>query len=378
MKRPRILALVLAGGAGSRLKQLTARRAKPALPFGGVFRLIDFPLSNCMHSQINDVWVVEQFQPHALNEHLTNGRPWDLDRTHGGLQILPPYQGAPESGWHQGNADAIYRHRRFIREFDPEVLLVLSADHIYKLDYRDVIDAHLQTKAEVTLVTTEVSPEEASRFGNLDADGSGKVTRFDYKPEQAKSQTATTEVFAYDAKVLLTVLDELAAQKAKEKPEAEEIALEDFGHELLPALVQRDGAFAYQLDGYWRDVGTVDSYHQGHMDLLCAQPSLQLDDAAWPIRTRGQQLLPARIEGSAHIENSLIAPGCHIAGRVVNSILSPRVRVEAGAIVENCVLLHHAVVPVKRTLRYAVVDENIRVEQNTEDKEITIIGHEEP
>jgi glucose-1-phosphate adenylyltransferase len=376
MKRPRILALILAGGAGSRLKQLTARRAKPALPFGGVFRLIDFPLSNCMHSQINDVWVVEQFQPHALNEHLTNGRPWDLDRTRGGLQILPPYQGTPESGWHQGNADAIYRHRRFISDFAPDVLLVLSADHIYKLDYRDVIDAHLQTRAEVTMVTTEVSLEEASRFGNVDVDDSGKVTRFDYKPEQPKSRTATTEVFAYDTRVLLEVLDELAAQAEKEKPD-EEVALQDFGHELLPALVQRDGAFTYKLDGYWRDVGTVESYHEGHMDLLNDTPALRLDDPAWPIRTRGQQLLPARIEGSAHIENSLISPGCHIAGRVVNSVLSPGVRVEQGATVENAVLLHGVVVPAGRTVRRAVVDENMSVEENVEEPEIAVLGHEE-
>jgi glucose-1-phosphate adenylyltransferase len=377
MKRPRILALILAGGAGSRLKELTVRRAKPALPFGGVFRLIDFPLSNCMHSQINDVWVVEQFQPHALNEHLTNGRPWDLDRTHGGLQILPPYQGAPESGWHQGNADAIYRHRRFIRDFAPDVLLVLSADHIYKLDYRDVIDAHLETGAEVTMVTTEVSLDEASRFGNVDADDSGKVTRFDYKPEQPKSQTATTEVFAYDTRVLLEVLDELAAQAAKDKPDEEEVALKDFGHELLPALVQRDGAFTFKLDGYWRDVGTVESYHEGHMDLLHDTPALQLDDPAWPIRTRGQQLLPARIEGSAHIENSLISPGCHIAGRVVNSVLSPGVRVEQGATVENAVLLHGVVVPAGRTVRRAIVDEKMSVEENVEEPEIAVLGHEE-
>jgi glucose-1-phosphate adenylyltransferase len=377
MKRPRILALVLAGGAGSRLKALTSRRAKPALPFGGVFRLIDFPLSNCMHSQIEDVWVVEQFQPHALNEHLTNGRPWDLDRNYSGLRILPPYQGTPESGWHQGNADAIYRHRRFIRDFAPDVLLVLSADHIYKLDYRDVFDAHLQNGAEVTMVTTEVSLDEASRFGNVDFDSDGKVTRFDYKPEQPKSQNATTEVFVYNTEVLLEVLDELAAQAEKETPNDEEVALEDFGDELLPALVQRGSAWAFPLDGYWRDVGTVESYHQGHMDLLREKQELKLDDPAWPIRTRGQQLLPARIEGSAQIENSLISPGCYIAGRVVNSVLSPGVIVEQGAVVENAVLLHGVVVPTRRVVRRAVVDEHMRIEEDVEEKEIAVLGHEE-
>ena len=359
------------------MQQLTSHRAKPVLPFGGVFRLIDFPLSNCMHSHISDVWLVEQFQPHALNEHLTNGRPWDLDRTHGGLQILPPYQGSPDSGWAQGNADALYRHRRFIREFDPDILVVLSADHIYKLDLRDVIQAHQDADAEVTMVTTEVSEQEAARFGNVDVAEGNRVTRFDYKPEQPASTTATTEVFAYDARSLMDLLDELAEQSAREG-EDDEAALRDFGHELLPALVERGRAFSFQLQGYWRDVGTIESYHQGHMDLLREDSPLHLDDPAWPICTRGQQLLPARIAASARIDNSLISPGCFVAGRVVNSVLSPGVRVEEGAVVENVVLLHHAVVPSGVTLRRAIVDESVRVEQDAGgDEEIAVVGREE-
>ena len=377
MKHPRTLALILAGGAGSRMQALTSSRAKPVLPFGGVFRLIDFPLSNCMHSHISDVWLVEQFQPHALNEHISNGRPWDLDRTHGGLQILPPYQGSPDSGWAQGNADALYRHRRFIREFDPDILLVLSADHIYKLDLRDVIEAHQQLGAEVTMVTTEVSPDEAARFGNVNVDAQSRVTRFDYKPEHPKSTTATTEVFVYDAPSLMDLLDDLI-QQAEDEGEDEEAALRDFGHELLPALVERGRAFAFKLEGYWRDVGTIESYHAGHMDLLRPDSPLHLDDPAWPIRTRGQQLLPARIAASARIDNSLISPGCFVAGRVVNSVLSPGVRVEEGATVENAVLLHNAVVASSVSVRRAIVDEDVRVEQDAGGgEEIAVVGREE-
>lgn len=358
------------------MEALTSSRAKPVLPFGGVFRLIDFPLSNCMHSHISDVWLVEQFQPHALNEHLTNGRPWDLDRTHGGLQILPPYRGSPEGGWAQGNADALYRHRRFIREFAPDILLVLSADHIYKLDLRDLIEAHQDFGAEVTMVTTEVSPEEATRFGNVDLGSDGRVTRFSYKPEQPPSTTATTEVFAYDAPALMDLVDELA--EASQSEGEDEAALKDFGHELLPALVERGRAFAFKLEGYWRDVGTIESYHQGHMDLLLPDSPLHLDDPAWPIRTRGQQLLPARIMGSARIDNSLISPGCHVAGRVANSVLSPGVRVEEGATVEHSVLLHNAIVPRGVTVRRAIVDEGVRVEKDAGgDDEIAVVGREE-
>ncbi|MDF2441118.1 MAG: glucose-phosphate adenylyltransferase, partial [Abditibacteriota bacterium] len=340
MKHPKILALVLAGGEGNRMQQLTEQRAKPALPFAGVYRLIDFPLSNCVHSQIENVWVVEQFETHSLNEHLTNGRPWDLDRTHGGLQILPPHKGSGEDGWHQGNADAIYRNRRFIQKFNPDLLLVLSADHIYTLDYRDVIEAHLETGADVTMVTTEVDPQEAVRFGNVDVDASRRVTRFDYKPDEPASDIATTEVFVYTQSTLMAVLDELIDGAKTEADNPEDAALEDFGHELLPALVERGRAYAFPLDGYWRDAGTIESYFAAHMDLLQNESPLRLDNPQWPILTRDTQRLPARIAASAHIDNALISPGWTIQGTVRNAVLSPGVVIENGATVEDAVLLH--------------------------------------
>lgn len=355
--RPKTLALILAGGEGGRLGVLTEERAKPAVPFAGVYRLIDFPLSNCLHSGISDVWVIEQYEPHSLNEHLANGRPWDLDRTYGGLQVLPPQQTRSrkdEGGFAQGNADAIYRHKTLIRELDPDLLLVLSADHVYKLDYREVIDRHLENEAAVTLVTTRVPPgEDASRFGVVEVDGDGRVTGFEYKPESPKSGLVTTEVFVYDASELLDTLDKLAGE--------DEPDLKDFGHELIPQLVSEGKAREYRLEDYWRDAGTVESYWRAHMDLLEPEPGLVLDDPAWPLRTYGQQRLPARIEGSARIGASLISPGCRIAGRVERSVLGPGAVVEEGAEVRDSVLLEKVVVRAGARIQRAILDAEVEV-----------------
>jgi glucose-1-phosphate adenylyltransferase len=349
MQRIKTLALILAGGEGKRLGVLTQQRAKPALPFAGVYRLIDVPLSNCVHSEITDVWVIEQFEPHALNDHLTNGRPWDLDRTVGGLRLLTPHTAPDEGGFHQGNADALYRNRRLIREFNPDLLLVLSADHLYRLDYRDVIDAHLERKADVTMVTTEVPIEEASRFGVVETDDAGRVTRFAYKPDDPFGGTVTTEVFVYTADTLLRTIDELAAQEGED-------ALQDWGDQLLPTLVERGNAWTFTLSGYWRDVGTVASYWQAHMELLDDDLALRPDDPAWPLRTTGEQRMPARISRSATIDNSLIAPGCDIRGQVINSVIGPGVRVAENAIVDHAVVLHNAAIEAGAQVRYAIVD----------------------
>ncbi|HKI00418.1 MAG TPA: glucose-1-phosphate adenylyltransferase family protein [Thermoanaerobaculia bacterium] len=377
MPRTKTLALILAGGAGGRLEVLTAERAKPAMPFAGVYRLIDFPLSNCLHSGVSDVWVIEQYELHSLNEHLANGRPWDLDRTYGGLQVLPPHQSksrSDEGGFAQGNADAIYRHKSLIRELDPDLLLVLSADHVYKLDYREVIDRHRETDAAVTLVTTRLPPgEDASRFGVVEVDGAGKVTGFEYKPESPRSDLVTTEVFVYDAVELMDTLDRLADGTG-----GEESGLKDFGHELIPSLVQEGRAREYRLEGYWRDVGTVESYWQAHMDLLERQPGLVLDDPAWPLRTYGTQRLPARVEGTARIEGSLISPGCRIAGRVERSVLGPGVVVEEGAEVRDSVLLDEVVVGAGASIERAILDAEVRVGKGASvgerDGDLTLAG----
>ncbi len=365
-RRGKVLGLVLAGGEGGRLGTLTEGRAKPVLPFGGVYRLIDFPLSNCHHSRVSDVWVIQQYEAHSLSAHLANGRPWDLDRTWGGLAFVHPTTGGAEneSGFYEGNADAIHRNREAIESFDPELVLVLSADAVYRLDYEEVLERHRERGAEATAVTTVKSLEEASRLGSVTVDKTGLVTAFEYKAEEPQSEIVTTEVFVYDAKVLLGTLAEL---------EDEEGGLSDFGHSLLPRLVERGNTWAHDLGGYWRDVGTLESYWQGHMDLLEPEPELRLDDPEWPILTRGSQRPPARVEASARIEASLISPGCIVRGRVIRSVLGPGVVVDEGVTVEASVVLGGS--HVGADLARALVDEGIDVKvEAAGDDEPAVVG----
>ncbi|HEV2811411.1 MAG TPA: glucose-1-phosphate adenylyltransferase family protein [Acidimicrobiales bacterium] len=356
MTDPSVLAMVMAGGAGSRMAPLTDHRAKPAVPYAGVYRLIDFPLSNCAHSAITDVWVLQQFEPHALGEHLAGGRPWDLDRTRGGLQVLFPHQGDDEGGWHQGNADAIYRNSSVMRDLGPDIVVVLSADHVYKLDYRDVVATHLERAAELTLVTTVVGPEEVSRFGNVEVDGDGRVRDFRYKPDQPLSDVVTTEVFVFDARRLLDALDELA-----EDGGGGDEGLEDFGDQLLPYFVQRGSTWEHRFHEYWRDVGTPESYWTSHMDLLEPEPPLRLDDPAWPILTTAVARPPARLFDSASIDNSMISPACIVRGRVQRSVLAPGVVVEEGAEVYDSILLHDTVVASGALVAGVVADMGVRI-----------------
>ena len=367
MKTPRTLVILLAGGQGKRLGPLTQNRAKPVLPFLGLYRLIDFPLSNCVHSGLHDVWVVEQFQAHSINEHLQNGRPWDLDKTYGGLQILPPIQGDPESGWHEGNADALWRNRRQIRAFDPDLVLVLSADAIYKFDYRDAIASHMERGAQATLVTTHLPSEQATRFGNVQSDDNGRVTRFAYKPDtalasnQAGQSEVTCEVFVYNAKVLLETLDELAKRTGKP---TEEAALSDFGHELLPDMVRRGQIFTLPMGGYWRDVGTIESYFEAHQEFLADEPPFRLDARDWPILNRNAPRLPARFGAAGKARNSFVCPGCEVDGEVENSVLGPGVIIERGARVENAILLSGARVAAGVVVSRAIVEMGGHVRQD--------------
>lgn len=350
--------------------RLTEQRAKPALRFGGSFRLIDFPLSNCANSRISDVWVIQQYQPQSIEEHLANGRPWDLDRTNGGLLILHPFTGGEEEGFADGNADAIWRHHRLVEELDPDVLLVLSADGVYSMDYRDLIDAHLAHDADVTMATT--TTEDPSRFGVVEAQPGGAVVDFSYKPDHPKSDVVTMEVFAYRPSALLGVLGEL---------DREGEPLSDFGDALLPRLVARGHAFEYRFHGYWRDVGTVDSYWQAHQDLVSEDgPAHDLLAPSWPIRTSGSHRPPARVAPGASVECSLLSPGCRVAGRVVDSVLSPGVVVEAGAVVDRAVLLDGAVIRSGARITRAVVDAEAEVAGNAGtadgDSDIAVVAAE--
>jgi glucose-1-phosphate adenylyltransferase len=354
VSRPRILTVVLAGGAGGRLELLTERRAKPAVPFAASYRLIDFPLSNALHSGISDVWVVQQFNPVSLSDHLANGRPWDLDRTSGGLLVLQPHRGTGKEGWHQGTADALWRHAELIREFAPDALVVVSADAVYKLDYDAVVAAHLDASgAAVTMVTTEVAPQDADRYGVVQVSG-GKVTEYVYKPDEPSGNLVSNEVFVFSPRRVLGLLDELAADSGDE-------GLEDLGHALLPTLVDAGEARQFAYDDYWRDVGTVDAYWSAHMDLLGEQTPIVLDDPRWPITTRGGHHGPARIAAGAQVDDSLLAPGSRVAGTVVRSVVAPGVVVEAGAVVRDSVLLPGAVVRSDAEVTRAVVDDDVVV-----------------
>jgi glucose-1-phosphate adenylyltransferase len=348
--------MILAGGEGSRLEMLTEHRAKPAVPYAGVYRLIDFPLSNCMHSGVSDVWIVQQYEPQSLNDHISNGRPWDLDRTHGGLRLLYPHIGDEESGWLKGNADAIFRHRRLVEEMDPDVVVVLSSDHVYKLDYTKVVEHHLERAADVTIVTTEVPRERASRFGNVRTDDSGRVLDYAYKPEEPWGDLVATEVFAFDAKALMTALEDTAARNG-DKDES----LQDLGDELLPKMVKDGSAYAFRQPGYWVDVGTIESYWRSHMDLTRREPAIDLDDPSWPILTLGAQRPPARAFEAARFSDALLSPDCKVWGTVESSVLGPGVEVAKGALVRNSVVLDDVTIEEDAVVESAVVDIGVTV-----------------
>jgi glucose-1-phosphate adenylyltransferase len=327
MPKPKVLALVMAGGEGSRLELLTERRAKPALPYAGVYRLIDFPLSNCVHSGVEDVWVLQQYR-------------------------LPPQLGTGESdGFHEGNADAIWRNRELIAEHDPEVVLVLSADHVYRLDYGEVLARHRERGAGVTVVTSEVPEPEASRQAVVEVAGDGRLRGFHYKPDEPPTTRVATEVFAFATRRLLDTLEELAGEGE----------LKDFGHGLLPRLVSAGEAVEHRMAGYWRDVGTVPAYWQAHMDLLDPERPLDLDDPGWPILGRAPHRLPARVEGSARVDRALLSPGSVVCGEVTRSVLGPGVVVEPGAAVRDAVLLDDCVVAAGARVERAVLDRGVRV-----------------
>ena len=373
MALPRILVLVLAGGAGGRLELLTDQRAKPAVPFAGVYRLIDFPLSNCQHSAIPGVWVSVQFHPTSLSDHLANGRPWDLDRTSGGLLMLPPFQGTDRGGWVSGTADLLWRQAELIRGYAPDALVVVSSDAVYKLDYRDVVEAHLGSGAEVTMVTTEVAEDDAARYGIVQMGQDGAVADYAYKPDEPATTTATNEVFVFTPAATLDRLEALEDSLGDE-------GLEDLGSHLLPAQTREGLARAYPLEGYWRDVGTVPAYWQAHRDFLSEEPPIDLDDPAWPVNTRGGRHSAARILQGAVVDESLVSGGTRVAGEVRGSVLSPGVVIEKGATVVDSVLLPGVRVRAGATVTRAVLDDRVDVGERAAvggDGDITLIGRQE-
>lgn len=331
MRIPRTLALILAGGEGSRLQSLTDDRVKPALPVGGTFRLIDVALSNLAHSHLTHVGIVEQFLPHALNSYLAAGRPWDLDRNHGGLQLLPPFEGGPGEGFASGNADSIYRQRRYIRGFGADHVLILSADHLYTMNFLDALDTHVNADADLTVVTTRIA-EKPTRYGVVQVDADGRVTAFDYKPDHPRGNLVATEVFLYKTEALLDALDVLVERDGE---------LGDYGEQLVPWFVEHKSVVEHRHEGYWLDLGTLQSYWTANLQLIDGDGA-SLDDPTWRIYSAAPQLPPARVGSGAEVEDSLLSAGSRVDGTVRHSVIGTAAQVDEGATVTDSVLLDGA------------------------------------
>lgn len=348
----RTLAMILAGGAGSRLSVLTQKRTKPAVPFAGKYRIIDFTLSNCANSGIFTVGVCTQYRPRSLNEHIHSGQPWDLDRATGGITLLQPYVGPQDSDWYQGTADAIYQNMDFIRHHRPDVVIILAGDHVYKMDYDVLVAFHLDHGADLTVATVRVTPDEASRFGILETNEEYEVIGFEEKPAQPRGTLASMGIYAFNAGVLYEALMADHAQAG---------STHDFGGDIIPKMLEAYRVCAFPYRGYWVDVGTVEAYWQAHMDLLMDEPRLALHDREWVIHTRSEERPPVNIRSGAVIKQSLITDGCVIAGTVEHSVLSPGVIVKRGAVVRHSILMTDGVVGENALVDHAILDKRVRV-----------------
>ncbi len=357
-RKKECVAMLLAGGQGSRLYALTNNIAKPAVAFGAKYRIIDFPLSNCINSGIDTVGVLTQYQPLELNEYIGNGQPWDLDRSFGGVHILSPYQAKKKSSWYEGTANAIYQNMSFMKKYNPEYVLILSGDHIYKMDYAAMLKAHKQTDADCTIAAIEVPLKEASRFGILNTREDGSIYEFEEKPKQPKSNLASMGIYIFKADKLFQYL---------EADEADPDSSKDFGKDVLPAMLDAgEKMYSYRFSGYWKDVGTISSLWESNMDLLGADPAFDVGDADWKIHSRNPLAPPEYIGDNAKVENSLIALGCEIEGTVLNSVLATGVVVEAGAIVKDSVIMADSVIRKNAKIIYSILDEGVTVESDAQ------------
>lgn len=346
------LAMIMAGGASESLSVLTAVRAEPAIPFGGKFRIIDFSLSNCVNSGIFNVALLTQYMPRSLNDHVGVGKPWDLDRSQGGLRLLQPYLGPNQSGWQRGTADAVRRNMEFLEEQRDDTVLILAGDHIYKMDYRHMLRFHQQTGADVTLGVRRVSPFETYRFGIVSTDAEMRVTGFKEKPRRSKATLASMGIYIFKASVLKDVLrDE---------------NLNDFGRDVLPQIIGKRKVFAYTFEGYWADVGTLQAYWEANMALLAETPALDLYDPEWVIHTRSEEQPPVMIGPDAWVGGNLISNGCVIEGVVERSVLSPGVRVSPGAIVRDSVIMSDTIIASNARVERAIVDKEVVIGEGAE------------
>ena len=355
-RKKECIAMLLAGGQGSRLGILTKNIAKPAVPYGGKYRIIDFPLSNCVNSGIDTVGVLTQYQPLELNDYIGNGEPWDLDRVNGGVHILSPYQKIRGTEWYKNTANAIYQNINFIDRYDPEYVVVLSGDHIYKMDYSKMLAYHKEKEAACTIAMLEVPWEEAPRFGLMMVNEDGAITEFEEKPKHPRSNKASMGVYMFTwEKLRQYLLDD----------EANEASGNDFGHDLIPAMHEaHERLFAFPFDGYWKDVGTIDSLWEANLDLLNPNVDLDLSDPDWKIYSRNPVAPPHYVSPDATVQNSLISEGGLIEGSVDFSVLFANVSIEKGAVVRDSILMPGTVVKKGAVVQYAIVTENAVIEEN--------------
>ncbi len=372
-KKQECVAMLLAGGQGSRLYTLTEKTAKPAVPFGGKYRIIDFPLSNCVNSGIYTVGVLTQYQPLVLNEYIGSGEPWDLDRVQGGVTVLPPYQAKNGADWYKGTANAIYQNIDFINRYNCDYVLILSGDHIYKMDYEKMLEAHKATGADCTIAVLEVSLEEASRFGIMNTDDEMRILEFEEKPKQPKSTKASMGIYIFNRELLVKYLVE---------DEADPNSSKDFGKNIIPKMLA-DGCkmYAYPFSGYWKDVGTIQSLWEANMDLIGESPKFNLRDRSWRILSRNYSDPPHFIGDYAKISNSLITEGCNIEGIVENSVLASGVKVSRGAYIKDSIIMKNVTISEGTTINYSIIDSDTEIgagsvigRTKSASENITVIG----
>ena len=341
------VAMILAGGQGSRLGALTKNVAKPAVPFGGKYRIIDFPLSNCVHSGINTVGVLTQYQPLELNRYIGNGNPWDLDRSHGGVYVLPPYQSAKAGEWYKGTANAIYQNLSFLESFKPENVLILSGDHIYKMHYGEMLKAHKESGAAVTIAVMPVPWEEASRFGIMNVDEEGTITDFEEKPAEPKSNLASMGIYIFTYEVL---------KKYLEADERDPSSANDFGKNIIPTMLENgEKMVSFRFEGYWKDVGTIHSLWEANMDLVDQPPKFDLNDRSWSIYSRNMALAPHYVGQNAKITNSTVTEGCFIDGEIKHSVIFGGVELGEGSVVSDSVIMPGAKIGKNVIIEKAVI-----------------------
>ncbi|MDK2895953.1 MAG: glucose-phosphate adenylyltransferase [Candidatus Atribacteria bacterium] len=355
MYRIPVLAMVLAGGEGKRLDVLSEKRAKPAVPFGGKYRIIDFCLSNCVNSGIYSVGVLTQYNPRSLHDHIRTGKAWDLDRMNGGIFLLQPYISDEVTRWYRGTADAIYQNLRFVHDMNPQMVLILSGDHVYKMDYRRLVDFHIQHEADLTVSVIRVPWEEAHRFGILETDEQNRIISFEEKPDQPKSDLASMGIYLFKREVL--------EEEVKKEALKKETTF-DFGKDILPRVIAERKVFAFLFKDYWKDVGTIDAYWEANMELLEGFPPLNLFDPNWPIYTPTDDRPPVKMGREAQVEKSILGSGAIINGKVQNSIIFGGVYLSEEAVVRDSIIMNDCFIGKNAILERVILDKIVRIEDN--------------